>query len=121
MHPDPTRRPAVWSWFVAYCAVMVLIYLLVAAAGVFFLVADPAMLDTEPAEAKAMGLIMIALGLVFAAPFAAAPFLPRRPWVWVYGIVLIALGMTSVCTLPAAIPLLVYWINAETKAWFGRP
>ena len=121
MHPDPSRRPAVWSWFVAYCVVMAVIYLLVCAAGVFFLAADPAALATEPAEAKLMGVVMLALGLVLAVPFAAAPFLPRRPWVWVYGIVLIALGMTSVCTLPAAIPLLVYWINDETKAYFGRP
>jgi hypothetical protein len=28
--------------------------------------------------------------------------------------------MTSVCCIPACVPLLIYWIKPETKAYFGR-
>ena len=34
--------------------------------------------------------------------------------------VLIAIGLTSCLTIPAALPLLLYWIKPEAKAWFGR-
>jgi hypothetical protein len=40
--------------------------------------------------------------------------------VWVYDIVLICLGMTSVCCMPVTIPLLIFWIKPDAKAWFGR-
>ena len=62
--------------------------------------------------------VMTVFGL--AGVFGAAPFLPRRPWVWIYDLVLICLGLTSVCCLPATIPLLVYWLKPEAKSWFGR-
>jgi len=28
--------------------------------------------------------------------------------------------LTSCCILPAAVPLLIYWVKPETKAWFNR-
>jgi hypothetical protein len=28
--------------------------------------------------------------------------------------------MTSACFLPACIPLLIYWIKPDVKAYFGR-
>jgi len=52
--------------------------------------------------------------------FGMAPFLPRRPGVWVYDVVLIALGLTSACLWPITIPLLIFWIKPENKLWFGR-
>jgi hypothetical protein len=59
------------------------------------------------------------MGVALAAPFAVAPFLPRRRWVWVLHVVLIALGMTSCACIPATVPLLIFWIRPETQAWFG--
>jgi hypothetical protein len=38
--------------------------------------------------------------------------------VWIYGIVLIALGMTSACFVPACIPLLIYWLKPDAKSYF---
>jgi hypothetical protein len=32
--------------------------------------------------------------------------------------VTIGLGMTSACTLPICIPLLIFWLKPETKAFF---
>ena len=51
--------------------------------------------------------------------FAVAPFLPRRKWVWIYDLVVICLGMTSCCTLPVCIALLIFWIRPETRQFFG--
>jgi hypothetical protein len=33
---------------------------------------------------------------------------------------MMAIGMTSCCFLPFLIPLLIYWLKPETKAYFGR-
>ena len=60
------------------------------------------------------------MGLVLAIPYAAAPLLPKRPWTWILGIVLIGLGLTSCLTLPFCIPLLLYWFKPENQIFFGK-
>lgn len=114
-----TTTPRVYKWFVAYCVCMALLYLFTAGMGIVFLFLEPDA-DMSEAEAKFMGFMMIVLGLVFFAPFAAAPFLPRKSWVWILGLVLICLGLTSMCCLPACIPLLIHWLKPEVKAFYGR-
>ena len=32
---------------------------------------------------------------------------------------LICVGMTSCCCIPACLPILLQWIKPDTKAWFG--
>lgn len=119
--------PKVLNWYKAYCIMLGLMYLLMLGAGVFLLVIDPSILGADPTndlekleEIKIQSVIMVVLGLVFAIPYLVAPFLPKKPWVWVYGIVLIAITMSSCCLLPLAIPLLIYWIKPETKYYFGK-
>ena len=90
------------------------------------LLAGPAVAETSrnPEDAFMMpilGGVYAAFGLVFAGAFAVGLLMPRKPWAWIYGIVLIALGMTSACCIPATIPLLIFWIKPEAKAFFGRP
>jgi hypothetical protein len=114
---DP-QAPPVWKWYVAYCAAMAFMYLVVVIMGVVFL-ALPAGSDMNPQEAWFIGLVCIGLGTLCLVPYAAAPFLPRRRWAWVVGVVLIGIGMTSMCCLPAAIPLLIFWLKPESKAFFG--
>ena len=62
--------------------------------------------------------------LLIALPFFGACLLPLvlkpRPWLWTYDLVIICLGMTSACFLPACIPLLIHWMKPETKAYFGK-
>jgi hypothetical protein len=114
------RVPPVWPWFITYCVLMALMYLLLAAAGVFLLTAAPAGRNRDPVEMQIQGVIFTVMGLPLFAAFAAGPFLPKRPWVWIYNMVLICLGLTSMCCLPATIPLLIFWLKPETKLWFGR-
>ena len=111
--------PSVYKWFVAYCIFMALLYLVAAVMGMVFLVVEP---DPEmsAAEATIMGSLFLILGVVFFAAYAVAPFLPRKSWVWVYGLVLIAIGLTSLCCLPACIPMLIFWVKPEMKHFYGR-
>ena len=117
----PARMPQAWSWYVAYCLAMAAMYFVVAALGVVFLALDPADLEMESLEARVQGVVLLVMGLALCVPFAVAPLLPRRSWVWVYGIVLIAVGLTSCCCMPASIPLLIAWMKPEMKQAFGRP
>ncbi len=67
-----------------------------------------------------MGIIYGAIGLGLAVPFTMGAILKPRPWVWIFDLVLICIGMTSPCCMPASIPLLIFWIKPETRAYFGR-
>lgn len=71
-------------------------------------------------EATLMSAVFIILGLAFFVPYALAPFLPRKSWVWVFGLVLICLGLSSACCLPVCIPLLIFWLKPDMKAFYGR-
>ena len=111
--------PPVYRWFIVYCILMALLYLITAAMGIVFMFVEPDR-EMSAAEAKIMGGVFLILGLVFFVPYALAPFLPRKSWVWVFGLVLICIGLTSMCCLPACIPLLIYWIKPEMKEFYGR-
>ena len=63
-----------------------------------------------------MGVVSFPLMLGFGYGL----FLPRAKWAWVYGIILIAIGMGSCCFWPICIPLLIKWIDPNFKAWFER-
>ena len=113
------QKPVVWNWYAAYCVAMAFMYLLCVVGGFFFLFADPAELEMDPGGAKVMGVILIGLGLALGALFASGPMLPLRKWGWVVGVVLIGIGLTSMCCLPAAIPLLIWWLKPETKQYYN--
>ena len=123
-HMDSAPPPGVVNWFKVYCVAMAVLYLVCAVAGVLFMVfaSEITKHDAEFSRPEALiaGGIFLALGLVLFALFAAALFLPCRPWVWIYHLVLICLGLTSACTMAATIPLLIFWIKPETRAWYGR-
>lgn len=116
----PLTRPTVVRWFYVYCGVLCVVYLAVAACCLPFFLIEPAELDMGKTEAVLMGAMMLVLGLVFFVLFLMPFFLPQRPWVWVFDLVLICIGMTSACFLLACVPLLLFWLKPETKAWFGK-
>jgi len=99
---------------------MAVMYLVCLVLGLYVIIAEPTRPGTSAEETRLTGYVFVAFGFLLAIPFAAGPFLPRKPWAWIFGLVLICVGLTSLCCLPAAIPLLLSWLKPETKAYFGR-
>lgn len=107
-------------WFRAYCLLLTFLYVIVAALGAYLAIEQPTSPSYDKTEIFITGIVYFVVGVALIIPFGYALFLPRRRWAWVYGIVLIALGMSSCCFLPVTIPLLIFWLKPETKAIFGR-
>ena len=108
-------------WYRMYCGFMSLLYIFVAMMGVVLVVISSINPGMEDAEVNMItGVIYAVLGVILMLVFAAGIFLPKKSYHWIYGIVLIALGMTSCCTWPATIPLLIFWLKTETQAFLGR-
>lgn len=120
LNPNPPpEKPPVWNWYVAYCVAMAFMWLLLVFLGLSFILTGPPNREMSSQEARVMGFIFITLGVLLMLPYLAAPFLPRRRWAWIVGVLLISLGATGTCCLPAAIPLMIYWAKPENKAFFG--
>lgn len=116
----PPARPAVLGWFKVYCVVLCLVYLFFVGFSLIFFFVDPEELEMGPAEAMIMGVFFLVMGLVFFVASLLPLLLKPRPWVWIYDLVVICIGMTSACFLPICVPLLIFWIKPEVKAHFGR-
>jgi len=121
--PDlpPEQAPPVVLWARVYAGVLALVYLAVAALGVFVLVMGVAVGPSsgDGLSATVLGVIYVVLGLVFALPTAWGAFAGRKKYAWYLNMVLICLGFTSCACLPFCIPLVIYWLKPETKAWYG--
>lgn len=122
MFESQRRTPPVWKWFIAYSIFMALLYLacLIGVVGFFFFYYSSARTSFDQGFAVGFALVFATLSFILLAIYAAAPFVPKRPWAWTYTLVLICIGLTSPLLLPACIPLLIYWLKPETKAFFGK-
>ncbi len=118
-HPPATRLPGVWICYVVYTVAMTLLGLIVAGIGLFVMLIPPDEVYGPRPSTLEMALLLV-VGVAMTAGFGAAPFLPRKPWSWVYHLVLIILGMPG-CFLPACVALTVFWVKPKTMAWFHRP
>ncbi|MCA1590099.1 MAG: hypothetical protein LC734_06845 [Acidobacteria bacterium] len=99
---------------------MVLLYAVLAVLGAFITYLRPETSQYRPEDIVIMGVIYAILGAVLFLVYLIAIILPPKPYNWIVGIVMIAIGMTSCCMWPAVIPLLIYWIKPETRKFFGR-
>jgi hypothetical protein len=116
----PAGRPAVMTWYIVYCVAMALLYLLCTVFGVVLLAAADKLADGEDTEAiYVQGVILLVIGGALLLLYGIAPFLPRRKFAWIYGFITIGIGLTSLCTLPFCIPLLIFWVKPETKAYLN--
>jgi len=107
-------------WYRVYLALLAVLYLAVTVFGIVLTTAPMETRRYEQDELVLMGIIYAILGAIFFVVFAVAFFLPPKPYNWIVGIVMLAIGMTSCCFLPAVVPLFIYWIKPETQAFFGR-
>ena len=75
--------------------------------------------EVDPDEFQVTSIIMIVFSVPFALFYFVSCFLAHRGWHWIWGFITIGIGMTG-CCLPVCIPLLIFWIKRETKAWLNR-
>ncbi len=117
VHVQPPK--VIW-WFKVYAGFMCGLYLITAGFSLIFFLADPAKLEIPAITERAIGALLLVLGLAFFGAFLL-PFIAKpRPWLWTYDLVLICIGMTGACILPASVPLLIYWLRPEAKAYFRK-
>lgn len=93
--------------------------LLISGLGLMAILGSNASNVADPAGARSGGTILIIIGVVIFAFYAAPMILPRKMFHWVYGIILLLLSLSLCWTLPFAVPLLIYWFKPETKRFFG--
>lgn len=74
----------------------------------------------HPQDAFNGGLFLLIAGAIFFIIYLVGILLPPKPASWIFGIVLIALGMMGVCFLPFTLPLIFFWLKPETQKYFGR-
>jgi MFS family permease len=121
----PPGVPGVVTWYRVYCGALAVVYLALVVGGVAFMFFSDRIAQGDDEVPQWFGIVygavLIVLGLVFLSAYLAAFFLPAKPWVWIYGIVLISIGFTSACCLPFSIVLLIFWLKPECKVYFGRP
>lgn len=104
--------------FKVYCIIMSLIYGALMLLAVAMPLLDIGLNAEDMFAFLAIGIVSLPLLMVFAYGL----FLPQAKWAWIYGLILIAIGMGSCCFWPICIPLLIKWIDPEFKAWFdGTP
>ena len=104
-------KPRVVIWFKIYSAILCLIY-------VFTLTLSPFLLGSNDDELILAGVVFLILSIPLILICILPIFLPRKPWVWIYSLVIIGIGMTG-CCLPVCIPLLIFWIKPEVKRYYG--
>ena len=107
-------------WYRIYCGALAALYALVAVMGLVMTYFKPGESPDAVMESTITGIAYAVIGAIFFAVFVFAVMLPAKPYNWIVGIVMIAIGLTSCCLWPATIPLLIYWIKPETRAFFGR-
>ncbi|CAN0453997.1 unnamed protein product, partial [Ectocarpus fasciculatus] len=123
-------RPGVVLWFKVYLVATMVLGVLLALSGLAML-SDPGMfldalresgqagpgVPSTTAEVQRLGWGYGLGGILGVAMSVAGCLLPRGTGKWVFGVVLIALGMPGLVTLPVLIPLLIFWVREDCKAW----
>ena len=112
--------PQAVGWYRLYCGILAALYFVITVVGVLFVVLPSSILEVPEMEKFRTGAACLGLGL----PLLVATLLPLclkpRPWLWIYGIVLIAFGLARCCLWPICIPLLIFWLKPDVKGYFGR-
>lgn len=108
-------------WYRVYCAFMILLYTGALIFGIFLALGSISPTGGYSAEElKLTGIIYAVISAPLLVGFAVALFLPPKPYNWIVGLVTMTIGMTGCCFVPFLIPLIIYWVKPETKAFFGR-
>lgn len=112
-------KPKVWPWFLLYVASLVFVYTLCVVGGLIAVAYGLSSPGPDALQWTLTGGMIAGISLPLLLGIGAAPFLPRKKWVWIYDIVLIAIGMGSCLWMPLSIFLLIKFLEPEVKEYFG--
>lgn len=105
--------PDAVKWCKLYLAIFFLVYLASAGFALY-------LVSRHHAGNVFSGLFLLLLSIPLCLSHAIPFFVAPRPWVWMFVLVLICLGLTIPCTLPATVPLLLTWLRPEAKRYYGK-
>ncbi len=115
-YPEPS---GVLLLFRIYCGFMVLFSLALIGIAAMFVVAY---LSNPQVQNDPDGFIVIVIALIYGGSgivlgiiYGIGIFFCKGKKGWVYGIVLIVIGMTSCVSWPFSIPLIIFWLKPENK------
>jgi hypothetical protein len=66
-----------------------------------------------------LAAVSIGLGILMTVLFGLTFFLPRKPWVWIYHLALIGIGLTDPCFFLPCLILMIYWLKPHNRTYFG--
>lgn len=115
------NAPRVIGWYRAYCIALALANVVLAAVG-WWMYRDREQLRSdvfEPAVIGQVGVLTIVTGALFVVLNLLMMSLPRRPWAWVAHLINILVPIGLCCPIVVCLPLLIYWLKPEVKAYFG--
>ena len=70
-------------------------------------------------RADAPGIAVFVIGL--AVIYGCAASIPRQPWAWTFGLVIICTTVFPfIISAAGAIPLLIQWVSPASKRYFGK-
>ena len=52
-------------------------------------------------------------------PTCVCRYFSRKPWAWVYHLVLLGLGLTDCCLFLPSLFLMIYWLKPHNRTYFG--
>ncbi len=125
--PFIKSNPQVKTWQLVYVVLMAILYLLFAFVGIFLWVSADSLAaipNADPNGPDAMEMQLIGIIYTFAGFGASVVFVVGLFWRrgmggWIYTLILIVLGLTSCCTWPATIPLIIFWIKDKDSIIHG--
>lgn len=134
--PPIDRSRLVW-FYRCWCGLFVIIYSAFAAYGILLAIGkvqpdlgliesavsrnDPKLRHEIMAEKRAEAPEVAAFAIGVAVFYGSAACIPRRPWAWTFGLVVICTTvMPLIITIAGMIPLLIQWASPSAKQHFGK-
>ncbi len=105
------------AWQFGYVCIGLILYLAIFGIGTLMATNPDLFEETDPPSFQIafVGGLYAGIGAVFAIMFAVGLFWRNGLGGWIYNLILIILGLTTCCTWPATIPILIFWIKDKDR------
>jgi hypothetical protein len=104
--------------YVTYAVVMMLSSMVSAVYGCLVIRGDVLAEQYSPELRRLWGIVVVSASVATALLYLVGIVAPKRPWGWVYKLVLICLGLTSCWLWPLTIPVLRRWLKPDMKRYY---